>query len=555
MKLKPQRFAIAIMTIGVIIVQGMMPSLVAYAQPARTSQEGGALPLPDGKAGQSYEYQLRTEGGLSPLTWRVVGGELPLGISLEPSGKLKGVPTIPRIGAYSFVIEVSDSSPTPQRFAQSFLLMIQAAPLRIVNATPSLRIVAPSKTASTSPFAPPASESTSSSSRGREGTVRVAGERVSNDGSSVEGSSSEAPRAGTKSRTVSSAADEPTADDPLPAPAFRKPVEGATHIVGKAAPGAAVTIFVRARPGNVDENKDVAATATADDKGDFDAELVNPLLKDYYVSARQGPNGVISSAQIVAAALYDWGRVRAYFAANVVFSKERDEFSQQDLGISFNLDKNWVWGKTLNFNTYFEASLTAIPVKAKEGDPAPTDPPPPPPTETPGEAFLASKKAAVLQGGAYLPWSAHSWIWSFDGKDNALFVAPIAKAGFQTITNGQVTAEADVFGKDDVFSFFSAGIRLGHFKLSDSPSIAHELISYLDITPGKWENFEVVDTNGKRDNRMRVGIEGRLKIPATPLLVGFDANLGKGKDDLRFVFGTRFDIGELLGKLKFLQQR
>jgi len=39
----------------------------------------------------------------------------------------------------------------------------------------------------------------------------------------------------------------------------------------------------------------------------------------------------------------------------------------------------------------------------------------------------------------------------------------------------------------------------------------------------------------------------RLKILETPLFVS------KGLDDLRFLFGTRFDIGALFGRLKFLQ--
>jgi hypothetical protein len=35
-----------------------------------------------------------------------------------------------------------------------------------------------------------------------------------------------------------------------------------------------------------------------------------------------------------------------------------------------------------------------------------------------------------------------------------------------------------------------------------------------------------------------------------PLYVGFNANAGQGRDDLRFVFGTMFDIGNLYRKLR-----
>ena len=50
-----------------------------------------------------------------------------------------------------------------------------------------------------------------------------------------------------------------------------------------------------------------------------------------------------------------------------------------------------------------------------------------------------------------------------------------------------------------------------------------------------------------------VGIELQVPLRATPFQVGFDASLdmhSRKNGDLRFVVGTRFDFGELLGKLK-----
>ena len=134
--------------IALVILQVVMPLRVSYALTTTVSQEAAPFSLPDGRVGQSYEYQLRSEGGLPPLIWRVVSGELPAGISLEPSGKLKGVPTTPRRDAFGVVIEVSDSSQTPQTFAQPFLLMIQAAPLRIVTNPSKLRIMPPKASSS-----------------------------------------------------------------------------------------------------------------------------------------------------------------------------------------------------------------------------------------------------------------------------------------------------------------------------------------------------------------------------------------------------------------------
>lgn len=151
MKIRMQRIALTILS--VVLIEGMIPNTASYARP-RTFQDGGALSLPEGKAGQTYEYQLRSEGGLTPLTWRVVAGELPPGISLEASGKLTGVPTTPRLDASSFVVEVSDSSAPPQRFAQPFRLLIRAAPLRILADVPKLKIVPTTQREISSPLAP-----------------------------------------------------------------------------------------------------------------------------------------------------------------------------------------------------------------------------------------------------------------------------------------------------------------------------------------------------------------------------------------------------------------
>ena len=126
-----------------LISQGLFPGPVSCARRAETPEAAGALSLPAGRAGLSYEYQLRTEGGLAPLTWRLVGGELPPGISFEPSGKVKGTPSAPRRDSYAFVVEVSDSSQPSQRAEQPCLLRIDAAPLRVMVGATQLKIVQP----------------------------------------------------------------------------------------------------------------------------------------------------------------------------------------------------------------------------------------------------------------------------------------------------------------------------------------------------------------------------------------------------------------------------
>lgn len=141
MKTRSQRLVIVVALM--MILQVVMPLRASYAMTTIASQEAGAFSLPDGKAGQSYEYQMRTEGGLPPLTWKVVGGDLPPGISVDASGKVKGVPTTPRRDAFAFTLEVSDSSQPPQKYAQPLLIVVQAAPLRVVMGPGKLKVVPP----------------------------------------------------------------------------------------------------------------------------------------------------------------------------------------------------------------------------------------------------------------------------------------------------------------------------------------------------------------------------------------------------------------------------
>jgi hypothetical protein len=82
---------------------------------------------------------------------------------------------------------------------------------------------------------------------------------------------------------------------------------------------------------------------------------------------------------------------------------------------------------------------------------------------------------------------------------------------------------------------------------------------YLAPGNGSTDVYNVYET---RKRIYRLDLEGLLKIPGTPIYVGFNANLGQkavgagmfdphfsAPDDLRFFFGTKFDISTLLSKL------
>ena len=63
-------------------------------------------PLPNGIVGTTYLFNLSAFGYL-PITWEVLGGDLPPGISMGANGTLFGIPTA--VGTYSFSVQVSNS--------------------------------------------------------------------------------------------------------------------------------------------------------------------------------------------------------------------------------------------------------------------------------------------------------------------------------------------------------------------------------------------------------------------------------------------------------------
>ncbi|MFP2909333.1 putative Ig domain-containing protein [Pyxidicoccus sp. 3LFB2] len=63
---------------------------------------------PAASEGSSYSHTLVVSGGRPPLSWSVVGGQLPSGLSLSPEGVLSGTPL--QQGAHAFTVRVQDAS-------------------------------------------------------------------------------------------------------------------------------------------------------------------------------------------------------------------------------------------------------------------------------------------------------------------------------------------------------------------------------------------------------------------------------------------------------------
>ncbi len=79
----------------------------------RTQQQLGLaiLPkstLPNGSVGTPFSFPMKTWGGKAPFSWTVTSGQLPPGLTLNPSsGVIQGVPN--KSGTYQFSVRITDS--------------------------------------------------------------------------------------------------------------------------------------------------------------------------------------------------------------------------------------------------------------------------------------------------------------------------------------------------------------------------------------------------------------------------------------------------------------
>jgi hypothetical protein len=190
--------------------------------------------------------------------------------------------------------------------------------------------------------------------------------------------------------------------------------------------------------------------------------LAQPLGQGNQVCAIvAGAAGHLATVQPPAAPPgFDWGLVRAYFTMGGLLSQENDQFSHTDLFLAFHLDKTYImWGnlddidkpRSLHpgLNSFFDTRLTAIPVAVQTCSAASNTTCSNTSTSTNGSAstdvtqtFLNSQKSARLQVGVYLPFLLDRWHVNSrqDGKvlqvPYALYIAPLAKTGFDTSLNG-----------------------------------------------------------------------------------------------------------------------
>ncbi len=82
--------------------------------------------LPQSGVGQAYSATVQVSGGIPAYTWSITSGALPAGLSLSANtGIISGNPS--QAGAFSFVVQVSDSSSPKQTASKQLVIPITSA--------------------------------------------------------------------------------------------------------------------------------------------------------------------------------------------------------------------------------------------------------------------------------------------------------------------------------------------------------------------------------------------------------------------------------------------
>jgi hypothetical protein len=544
-----------------------------------------SMSLPPGEVGTAYSAQVKAEGGLPPLAWRLASGELPPGLGVSATGRIEGKPTAAKRDAYAFALSVSDSSQPAQSATMRFSIVIKAAPLRIASVSQepaALKIVGANAEVEPAMNTAAVAEIGGASS-GKQGTAthEVPFASGANENApSGAGAAGGSEQAAAPAQTVDPCETTSVAYFPEPPIAGRKVLSGCA---GKG-PGARVVVYtknsvdkcpasfpdlVKPWPGGVIDNR----PANVDPKtGIFHAELTSPitgneLICPYSVSADQNPP-VVATKWGYEEADSPGGRTRYYLSTGVELAEDNQQFSNQDVYLGFALDRNWIRGTsdswlTKLFNSEFSAQLTSIPVAASSTTTISSTT-----TTTPSvTTFISSRKAAVVGGALYAPLYFKAFKGWF-GSQTSAFFAPIVKGGLQTITSGALSASAPAPGTNTttttvnnagLYYFWGGGIRLGDLKLHRSWNIAPEILSHIDLTVGQWQNFKqclhassctpsadgTVPSN-QLYQPLLFALEGQFNVPKTPVVIGFKSVTplnGGGQGDLRFFFGVKLDVG------------
>jgi hypothetical protein len=90
-------------------------------------------PLPSGSIGNPYSKDLAVSGAFLPVSWTLISGSLPPGLSLTSSGQISGTPT--QNGTYTFTVGVVDSiqNSTSKVFTMAVNTQLTITPASLPN--------------------------------------------------------------------------------------------------------------------------------------------------------------------------------------------------------------------------------------------------------------------------------------------------------------------------------------------------------------------------------------------------------------------------------------
>lgn len=296
---------------------------------------------------------------------------------------------------------------------------------------------------------------------------------------------------------------------------------------------------------------------------------------------------------------YDWGMVQAYFTFGALLSEQDNQFSHEDLFLSFHLDKTYLQTGNYNttgkhsfkpgLNTFFDTRLTSLPVSVQpcstssgssstcsnaNTSTSSTSTSTSSTTTSNTQVFLNSQKTARFEFGIYAPFIWNRWTVSNKSNGSgsntpyALYIAPLVKTGFDTSVNGLNQIQQQSSTPDSVqpvgnsasfYKFYDFGFRLGQYQLSGQKDASHEILSLLDVAWGRFSNMAsllcpvpLYNGNGgcgssatpapsplPWSHDWRVSLEGLLEVPATHgFSVGFSANVSAKGTPPSVVNGT-----------------
>ena len=213
------------------------------------------------------------------------------------------------------------------------------------------------------------------------------------------------------------------------------------------------------------------------------------------------------------------------------------------------------------------------------------------PFQRPDQLLFNWGQPGYLQLGLHAPISFKGWDWRSDGKLYSFYVSPIIKGGVlafdapvvvgRTVEIDVTKAETDTARyklvrndtRDGALGFLSYGGRIGIYGYDllglarRNRQVANDPIGYVDVTLGRSSAYRSYaferTTNAAKtietvsiasERRRRLSLEGRMKIPSLPALIGFDVNIRSLSDDstpndFRFIAAFRIDAQKALSRI------